>query len=75
MVSRAVMPLPDLVKLVRKNVSAKNSNAVENGLIVLKGGDLKDEVEPFKHIVELNEINQWFNDDWFAEKYVIYLPL
>lgn len=74
-VSRAVMPLPDLVKLVRKNVSPKNSNAIENGLIVLKGGDLKDEVKPFKHIVELNEINQWFNDDWFAEKYVIYLPL
>lgn len=74
-VSRAVMPLPDLVKLVRKNVSSKNSNAIENGLIVLKGGDLKEELKPFKHIVELNEINQWFNDDWFAEKYVIYLPL
>ena len=38
-VSRAVMPLPDLVKLVRKNVSPKDSNAVENGLIVLKGRD------------------------------------
>lgn len=74
-VSRAVMPLPDLVKLVRKNVSPKNSNAVENGLIVLKGGDIKDEIKPFGKVVEVDDISQWFQDDWFAEKYVIYLPL
>lgn len=74
-VSRAVMPLPDLVKLVRKNVSPKSSNAVENGLIVLKGGDIKDEIKPFGKVVEVDDISQWFQDDWFAEKYVIYLPL
>ena len=74
-VSRAVMPLPDLVKLVRKNVSPKDSNAVENGLIVLKGGDIKDEIKPFGKVVEVDDISQWFQDDWFAEKYVIYLPL
>lgn len=74
-VSRAVMPLPDLVKLVRKNISTKSINAAENGLIVLKGGDIADEIKPFRHIVEVNEISQWFHDDWFAEKYVIYLPL
>ena len=39
-VSRAVMPLPDLVKLIRKNISDKHRNAVPNGLVVLKGGDL-----------------------------------
>ena len=69
------MPLPDLVKLVRKNVSPKDSNAVENGLIVLKGGDIKDEIKPFGKVVEVDDISQWFQDDWFAEKYVIYLPL
>lgn len=74
-VSRAVMPLPDLVRLVRKNVSPKDSNAVENGLIVLKGGDIKDEIKPFGKVVEVDDISQWFQDDWFAEKYVIYLPL
>ena len=74
-VSRAVMPLPDLVKLVRKNVSPKDSNAVENGLIVLKGGDIKDEIKPFGKVVEVDDISQWFQDNWFAEKYVIYLPL
>ncbi len=74
-VSRAVMPLPDLVKLVRKNVSPKDFNAVENGLIVLKGGDIKDEIKPFGKVVEVDDISQWFQDVWFAEKYVIYLPL
>lgn len=74
-VSRAVMPLPDLVKLVRKNIKSKSDNAIENGLIVLKGGDLADELKPFHKIVETEEISQWFQDEWFKEKYVIYLPL
>ena len=49
-VSRAVMPLPDLVKLVRKNISNKQRNAVPNGLVVLKGGDLSEELKPFKEV-------------------------
>ena len=72
-VSRAVMPLPDLVKLVRKNISNKHHNAVPNGLVVLKGGDLKEELRPFKE-AEVTPCNTWFNNSWFATKYVIYLP-
>ena len=72
-VSRAVMPLPDLVKLVRKNISSKQRNAVPNGIIVLKGGDLKEELRPFKE-AEITPCNTWFNNSWFATKYVIYLP-
>jgi len=72
-VSRAVMPLPDLVKLVRKNISNKHRNAVPNGLVVLKGGDLKEELRPFKE-AEVTPCNTWFNNSWFATKYVIYLP-
>ena len=73
-VSRAVMPLPDLVKLVRKNISAKHRNAVPNGLIVLKGGDLKEELRPFKE-AEVTPCSQWFKGEWFTSKQVIYLPL
>ena len=73
-VSRAVMPLPDLVKLVRKNISGKPRNAVPNGLIVLKGGDLRDEIKPFKE-VEVTPCSKWFKDEWFETKQVIYLPL
>ena len=72
-VSRAVMPLPDLVKLVRKNISNKHHNAVPNGLIVLKGGDLKEELRPFKE-AEVTPCSTWFDNNWFETKYVIYLP-
>ena len=73
-VSRAVMPLPDLVKLVRKNVSNKHKNAVPNGIIVLKGGDLKEELAPYQKTAEVTPCSQWFKGEWFETKQVIYLP-
>lgn len=73
-VSRAVMPMPDLVKLVRKNVKPTPMNAIPNGLIVLKGGNLKEELRPFKE-AELIPCTQWFKGEWFDTKQVIYLPL
>ena len=60
-VSRAVMPLPDLVKLVRKNISNKHRNAMPNGLIVLKGGDLQAEVAPYIKTAEIAPCSKWFN--------------
>ncbi len=74
-VSRAVMPLPDLVKLVRKNISDKHRNAVPNGLVVLKGGDLQAEIAPFIKKAEVTPCSQWFKGKWFETKQVIYLPL
>lgn len=74
-VSRAVMPLPDLVKLVRKNIHHKHKNALPNGLIVLKGGELQAEIRPFRTSVEVSEIDTFFHLPWFAEKRVLYLPL
>ena len=73
-VSRAVMPLPDLVKLVRKNISNRHRNAVPNGLVVLKGGDLQAEIAPYKE-VEVTPCSNYFQGDWFIGKQVIYLPL
>ena len=74
-VSRAVMPLPDLVKLVRKNISSKQRNAVPNGIIVLKGGDLKEELAPYQKTAEVTPCSQWFANDWYSTKQLIYLPL
>ena len=74
-VSRAVMPLPDLVKLVRKNIHHRHQNALPNGLIVLKGGNLDGEIHAFRHLAEVTEISQFFHEEWFREKRVIYLPL
>ena len=74
-VSRAVMPLPDLAKIVRKNIGREQRNALPNGVICLKGGDLQAELQPFRHIVDTAELSQWFGEEWFHQKYVIYLPL
>ncbi len=74
-VSRAVMPLPDLVKIVRKNVAKESRNALPNGILCLKGGNLDAELQPFRKIVETAELSQWFSEEWFKEKNVIYLPL
>ena len=73
-VSRAVMPLPDLVKIVQKNISKKHQNALPNGILCLKGGDLQAETQPFKHIIQTTEISSFFHEEWFKEKHVIYLP-
>lgn len=74
-VSRAVMPLPDLVKLVRKNVSNKHCNAMPNGIVVLKGGDLKAELAPYIKTAEVTPCSDYFRGEWFETKQVIYLPL
>ena len=74
-VSRAVMPLPDLVKIVRKNIAKPQLNALPNGILCLKGGDLQAETQPFRNIVETTDISTFFAEDWFHDKYVIYLPI
>ena len=74
-VSRAVMPLADLVKIVKKNVSRESHNALPNGVLCLKGGDLQAELHPYRKIVESAELSTWFDEPWFKEKHVIYLPL
>ena len=74
-VSRAVMPLPDLVKIVRKNIAKPQLNALPNGILCLKGGDLQAETQPFRNIVETTDISTFFTEDWYKGKYVIYLPI
>lgn len=74
-ISRAVMPLPELEKLVTKNISSDNKNAIQNGLICLKGGDLKDELKPYKKRVEVYELTQYFSEPFFETKKLVYLPM
>lgn len=75
-VSRAVMPLPDLVKLIRKNIRHDHQhNALPNGLIALKGGGLNAEVAPYKNKAEVTPVSEYFAQEWFKGKYVVYLPL
>lgn len=74
-VSRAVMPLPDLEKLMRKNISKTNKNAIPNGIICLKGGNLQDELRFYKKIANVTDITDLFEEEWFKSKYIVYLPI
>jgi 16S rRNA (guanine527-N7)-methyltransferase len=70
------MPLPDLMKIVKKNISRKDQiNSLPNGVIVLKGGDVQAEIQPFKRICEVLDIDMWFNEEWFKGKHIIYVPV
>ena len=74
-VSRAVMPLPDLVHLVTKNISKEQHNPLPNGIICLKGGDLQKETSPYRSKCILKPLSEWFLEEWFIDKYCIYLPV
>jgi len=72
-VSRAVMPLPDLVKIVRKNISAEQHNALPNGVICLKGGNLEGEMKPFKKMAEADDLSMFFEEEFFKTKKIVYV--
>ncbi|MDR2913734.1 MAG: 16S rRNA (guanine(527)-N(7))-methyltransferase RsmG [Tannerella sp.] len=74
-VSRAVMTLPELVKLVRKNVGKGQRNALPDGLICLKGGDLHKEISSFGKNVITTELSNYFDEEFFETKKIIYIPL
>lgn len=74
-VSRAALSLPDLARLMRKNVSPRSQNALPNGIICLKGGDLNEELKPFRNAAEVTPISTYFSEEWFQEKSIIYLPI
>lgn len=74
-VSRAVMQLPDLVKICRKNISKEQSNALPNGIICLKGGDMTAETQAFKNCREIVDISSYFNEEYFKDKKVVYVQI
>ena len=74
-VSRAVMDLGDLVPLVKRFIDSDDHNAIPNGLICLKGGDLSTEVAKFKNQVLIDELSSYFKEEFFKTKKVLYLPL
>lgn len=73
-VSRGVMPMMDLFEIVHKNISKEEQNIVANGLICLKGGDLKDELVRCADLVDVTAIADFFDEEFFETKKVVYLP-
>lgn len=74
-VSRAVMPLGDLVKVSQKNISAEQKNALPNGIICLKGGELQAEIQPYRNIVSIYNLSEFFDEEYFSTKKGVYLPV
>lgn len=74
-VSRAVMPLSDLIDIIKKNISKKQINALPNGLICLKGGELVNETMPFKNKTIMYNLSDFFTEEFFVTKKVVYVPL
>ncbi len=74
-VSRAVMPLGDLIKIIRKNIGQEQHNALPNGLICLKGGELEQETMPVKHKTVLYDLKDEFTEDYFETKKVVYVTI
>ena len=74
-VSRAVMPLTDLLKIIRKNISTEQRNALPNGLICLKGGELEKEVMPVKNRTDFFDLKDVFEEEFFETKKVVYVPV
>ena len=66
--------LSEKMKIVKKDVSPRQQNALANGVITLKGGDVQAETYPFRNIVEVMDIDNWFEEEWFREKHLIYVP-
>lgn len=71
-VSRAVMPQDDLVRLSRKNISDIQRNAIPNGVIALKGGDLQAEIQALKDSTEVITIKNYFSEPFFDTKKIVY---
>ncbi len=74
-VSRAVMQLPELIKICRKNIGKEQLNSLPNGVICLKGGNIEGEVQPFKKVVETTPLSSIFDEEFFKDKKVVYVPI
>ncbi len=74
-VSRAVTRLADFTPWIRNKFERKDKNGIPNGILYLKGGDLKEEIKEAKLKAELHPLSSYFKEDFFDTKYVVYIPM
>lgn len=74
-VSRAVTQLPEFVGWIQKNIASKQQNAIPNGILYLKGGNIDSEIRPFRKSASVEELSDWFDEEFFETKKLVYLPL
>ena len=74
-VNRAVTNMSNLVSLIGDKVSnINNHGSINNGIISLKGGDLENELNPFKNS-KIYQLNEFFDEPFFETKKIVYLPI
>jgi 16S rRNA (guanine527-N7)-methyltransferase len=74
-VSRAVTSLPEFLKWIRKNIAANPKNSLPNGVLYLKGGDLSIELKPFGKRTLVYNLSEFFTEEFFETKKLVYLPV
>lgn len=74
-VTRAVMPMVDLMKVARKNIHKEQHNAVPNGIIALKGGELAGEIASMRNISTVWELSDFFEEEYFKTKKVVHVTV
>ena len=74
-VTRAVMPMVDLMKVARKNIKKEQNNSVPNGILALKGGELEREIASMRNIATIWELSDYFNEDYFTTKKVVHVTV
>jgi len=74
-VSRAVTRLNDFIPWIRNKINKQDINSIPNGILYLKGGDLKAEIKEAKVKAELYAISDYYQEDFFETKYVLYIPM
>lgn len=72
-VSRAVTNLGEFYGWVRNRISKDNFNHIHNGIIYLKGGDVAVEIKKIKAKIRIKEISDYFDEEYFVEKKIVYI--
>jgi len=74
-VSRAVTSFPEFYQWVRQKINTTSVNELKNGIIYLKGGDLNEELQDFFTKVKITRIADFFEEEFFETKKIVYLPI
>jgi len=73
-VSRAVTSFPEFVNFTKELIKQQQANSIKNGIIYLKGGEITEEITPFKKKIQVIELSNYFENEFFTTKKIIYLP-
>jgi 16S rRNA (guanine527-N7)-methyltransferase len=72
-VSRAVTAMPEFLRWTKGKIKKTEKNALPNGILYLKGGDLQEELKTVSQKKYIYEITNWFEEDFFEGKKIVHI--